>query len=228
MVFFYHASIRVDGYLWFHYRSQPSGDVYVAQPNYIFHNYGFTLAFNGFITDPDAGYASILNHTMYKKPSELFSRYGVYVYPPITTKALLREYTRAAQGEGNVSIRGRTRMAYPFFTKVVVYNPGSELEAFVISKEKLPSKFTLNVGAKRNGTLNVKLKPILNINVVENAETNYPFNIADSVRVVNHMVVLPHAAGDIAFHGIADRAYVYTIEERGRKTIIKAPVINVL
>jgi hypothetical protein len=84
------------------------------------------------------------------------------------------------------------------------------------------------VGAKRNGTLNVKLKPILNINVVENAETNYPFNIADSVRVVNHMVVLPHAAGDIAFHGIADRAYVYTIEERGRKTIIKAPVINVL
>lgn len=225
MPHYYHASIRVDGILWYHSRSQPSSQYYISQPFPVFHNYGLTLALAGYIVDPDVGYASRFGVTKYKKPVELFKRYGVYAYPAIVSKAILGEILMAGNNEGLAMIRGQSRLAYPFFTKNVALMPGSELKTMIISEEKLPPKLVVRIGAKRNGVLLVRLKPVT-LRKREYARTTHPFNMADVTGVKEYTALLPHDAGDIAVFGLAKEAIEYTYVERGRKHKVVLPPIR--
>ena len=160
MPYYYHAFIRVDGMLWHHSRSQPSTRFYISQPLPVFHNYGLTLALAGYIVDPNTGYVSRFGVTRYKRPVELFERFGVYAYPALVSKAILGEVLMAGNNEGTVMVRGQSRLAYPFFTKNVVLMPGSELETLIISEDKMPDRMVVRIGAKRSGVLRVTLKPV--------------------------------------------------------------------
>ncbi len=215
-LFYYHAVMRVDGILWYHSQARPSSQFYIHIPSMVFHNYGLTLALAGYIVDPDVGYTSVFNITKYKLPIELYRRYGVYVYPAVPITQKVKEVLMAGQGEVIVNVRGRGRLAYPTFTKNVVLMPGSELEMLVISREPLPKKFVVRYGAKRAGTLLVNLKTI-EPKIVEYHEVSYPYNINDVVDVKDHVVVLPHKAGDIGALGVASKAYVYEVWRTAEK-----------
>jgi len=225
MPHYYHASIRVDGMLWYHSRSQPSSKFYISQPLPVFHNYGLTLALSGYIVDPDVGYVSRFGVTRYKRPAELFRRFGIYVYPAVVTRAILGETLMAGLNEGTVTIRGQSRLAYPFFTKNTVLMPGSELEALVISEDSMPGKLVARIGAKRNGVLNIKLKPV-RVRWLEYATPTHPFNVEDVVRVQGYTVLLPHRAGDIAVFGRAEHALEYTYIRHGRKYRVVLPALR--
>jgi len=225
MPYFYHAEIRVDGILWHHTRAQPSADFYVSQPHFIFHNYGFTLALARYITDPDVGYVSLFGKTRYKKPLELLRRYGVYAYPLLVTKALLKEMLMSASNEGVIMIRGKSRLAYPLLTRNVILMPGTELRTLVVSKDKLPDQLAVEIGAKRNGVLRMKLFPVTpreeaSIQVI------HPFNLADTVDVVGYTVVMSHGAGDIGVFGTAAKGYVYRINVREREIHLSVPALQ--
>lgn len=227
MTYYYHAVMRVDGMLWYHTQARPSSQFYIHVPGMVFHNYGLTLALAGYIVDPDVGYASVFNVTRYKSPIELYKRYGVYAYPAVPIKQIVKEVLMAGQGEAIVNIRGRGRLAYPTFTKNVVLMPGSELETLVISREPLPRKrFVVRYGAKRAGTLLVDLIPV-EPEMAENCEVSYPFNVSDVVDVKNYVVVLPHTAGDIGTFGVASKAYVYEVQRsHGRRYKIVVPALK--
>ncbi len=222
---YYHASVRVDGILWYHSRSQPSTQFYISQPLPVFHNYGLTLALAGYIVDPDTGYASRFGITKYKKPIELFKRFGIYAYPAIVSKAILGEVLMAGNNEGTIMIRGQSRLAYPFFTKNVVLMPGSELETLIISENKMPSKIVVRMGAKRNGVLRIVLSPV-HIRRIEYATATRPFNLKDVDRVQDYSVLLPHEAGDIAVFGTAEQALEYEYTKHGRGHRVVLPIIK--
>jgi len=205
MPYYYYAAMRVDGILWHHTRAQPSNQFYVSQPLPIFHNYGLTLALAGYIVDPDVGYASKFGATKYKKPLDLFKRFGVYSYPATVSKAILGEVLMAGNSEGTIMIRGQSRLAYPFFTKNVVLMPGSELETLIVSEKEMPRKIVVRIGAKRNGVLNMKLYPV-KVKIVEYADITHPFNVKDVAEVRGYTTLLPHEAGDIAVFGTASQA----------------------
>ncbi len=209
--------MRVDGMLWYHSQARPSSQFYIHVPGMVFHNYGLTLALAGYIVDPDIGYTSVFNVTRYKSPIELYKKYGVYAYPAVPIKQIVKEVLMAGQGEAIVNIRGRGRLAYPTFTKNVVLMPGSELETPIISREEfLPKRFVVRYGAKRAGTLLVNLKPI-EPKIVEYHEISYPYNINDVVEVRDHVIVLPHKAGDIGALGVASKAYIYEVWRTSKK-----------
>lgn len=225
MTFFYHAHVRVDGFLWYHFRSLPTSEYYVGQVPPVIHNYGFTLALAGFIVDPDVGYASLYNVTKYKKPIDLFKKYGVYAYPLAAVKPMLGEYTMAAQCESLATYRGRTRLAYPIYTRNVMLMPGSELRTLIVSKERLPDKLVVNIGAKRAGLLSIRLKEV-DVEHEEGWYVTHPFNLADVVEVSGYTILVAHKAGDIAIFGLAKSSYVYTVKERGRELKVVAPALN--
>ena len=225
MPHYYHAHIRVDGILWYHSRSQPSSKFYVSQVSPVFHNYGLTLALAGYIVDPDTGYVSRFRATRYKKPLELFKRFGVYAYPALVSRAILGETLLAGNNEGTIMIRGQSRLAYPFFTKNVVLMPGSELETMVISEDKLPGKIVTRIGAKRGGVLRIAFKPI-RVRNVDNQAVTRPFNLGDVSGVTGYSVLLPHDAGDIAVFGIAEKAIEYSYTRHGREYRVVLPTIR--
>lgn len=225
MPYYYHADIRVDGMLWHHTTATVLSNMYVSLPHLVFHNYGFTLALAGLDVDPDVGYASLFNITKYKRPLDLYKRYGVYAYPLLVGKAIAKDVTMAATGEGYVTIRGRTRLAYPFFTRNIVLMPGSALTTFIISEEKMPEKLAVEIGAKRGGTLLVRLKPV-NVSVKENIEVFHPFNLSDTVEVYNYTVLLKHPAGDIAVYGTASEGYSYRYPTGTRVRTFTVPVLR--
>jgi len=222
MPHYYHARARVDGMLWHHAKSQPTPQFYISQPSPIFHNYGITLALAGYIVDPDVGYASKFGIKRYKKPIELYERFGVYSYPMKVTRAILGEVLMAGGNEGNVMIRGQTRLAYPFFTKNVVLMPGSELETLIMAREKMPERLVVRIGAKRAGVLRITLKSV-EVREVEFGSVTHPFNLADVRAVEGYSVVLPHEAGDIAIFGIAKKAIEYTIRKGSRSYRVVLP-----
>ncbi len=232
MPYFYHADIRVDGLLWYHTRALPSTQFYISQPYPVIHNYGLTLALAGFIVDPDMGYASLFNLTRYKRPLELYYRYGVYAYPPLVVKALLGEVLMAAMNEGIATLRGRSRLAYPLFTKNTILMPGSQLRTLIIVSEDraedvgLPRKLVVRIGAKRGGVLRLRLQRV-EPEFVENAVVSHPFNLLDSVRVDEYTVILPHPAGDIGVFGRASEALEYEIRVgRTRRVKVTVPVLE--
>lgn len=225
MPYYYHANIRVDGILWYHTRAQPSSQFYISQPLPIFHNYGLILALGGYIVDPDTGYVSRFGATRYKKPVDLFKCFGVYAYPATVSKAILGEVLMAGNNEGMVMVRGRSRLAYPFFTKNVVLMPGSELETLVISRREMPRKIVVRIGAKRNGVLRIKLNPV-RIKLVDYASITHPFNVDDSVDVQDYTVLLSHEAGNIAVFGVARQAIEYEHTRHGRKHKAVVPLIK--
>lgn len=225
MPYFYHAHIRVDGMLWHHTTASILSKMYVSLPNLVFHNYGFTLALAGLDVDPDVGYVSLFNVTKYKKPLDLYKRYGVYGYPLLASKVIVKEVTMAATGEGHLTIRGRTRLAYPFFTKNVVLMPGSTLTTLVISEERMPEKFAVEIGTKRSGVLLIRLKPV-NVNIKENIEVFHPFNLSDTVEVHNYTVLMKHPAGDVAVYGTASEGYSYRYSTGERQRTFTAPALR--
>jgi len=225
MPYYYHAFIRVDGMLWHHSRSQPSTRFYISQPLPVFHNYGLTLALAGYIVDPDTGYVSRFGVTRYKRPVELFERFGVYAYPALVSKAILGEVLMAGNNEGTVMVRGQSRLAYPFFTKNVVLMPGSELETLIISEDKMPDRMVVRIGAKRSGVLRVTLKPV-RVRRVEHAAITHPFNLGDVVNVQGYSVLLPHGAGDVAAFGTAEQALEYRYTKHGRRHRATVPVLK--
>ena len=223
--FFYHADLRVDGILWFHTRSQPASKFYVAQPGPVVHNYALTLALAGFIADPDTGYASVFGVTRYKPPRELLDRFGVYAYPALVVRSILGETLMAAMGEGVAALRGRSRLAYPFFTKVTALMPGSMLRTLVVSIRELPRRLVVRIGAKRNGVLLARLKPV-RPRTVEYAAVTHPFNTADTVSVSGYTVLLSHGAGDVAVFGVAERAWEYRYHSGGREHRVVVPALR--
>ena len=225
MSHYYHADMRVDGTLWFHSQAQPSTQFYISQPMPVFHNYALTLALAGYIVDPDTGYVSRFGETRYKSPIEIFKRYGVYVYPAVVTRAVLGEVLMAGGNEGNILIRARSRLAYPFFTKNVLFLPNSALETLIISEDRLPHKVVVRIGAKRNGVLRIILNPV-SVRELRYVTITHPFNLSDVVKVQGYTVVLPHGAGDIALFGIAERALEYEYRRYGRKQKVVLPVIK--
>ncbi len=225
MPHYYHAVMRVDGLLWYHTRAQPSTSFYISQPLPVFHNYGLTLALAGYIVDPDTGYVSKFGVTKYKKPLELLSRFGIYVYPAIVSKAILGEVLMAGNNEGNLMLRGQSRLAYPFFTKNAALLPGSVLETLVISEDRLPSKIVARIGAKRNGVLRITFDPV-HVKRLEHVTVSHPFNVSDTVEVRGFSVLLPHEAGDIAVFGIASQALEYEYVKHGRKHRVAIPAIR--
>ncbi|MGC8997748.1 MAG: hypothetical protein ACP5GN_07490 [Fervidicoccaceae archaeon] len=225
MPFFYDANIRVEGFLWYHFRSLPTSNYYVGEIPPVIHNYGFTLALAGFIVNPETGYGSLYGVTRYEYPVELFKKYGVYSYPLMLSKPKLGEFLMSAQNEGIAAMKSRTRLAYPFFTKNVMIMPGSELSTLVISERELPRKLVVNIGAKRAGVLRVKLTQV-EVDVTENQYVTRPFNVVDVEKVTNYTVLVPHEAGDIAVFGIAERSYTYTIWEGGRKRKASFPALK--
>lgn len=225
MPFFYHARLRVDGVLWYHAVARPATGVYVHGPLPVIHNYGLTLELAGYIVDPDVGYANIKDVTRYKPPVELYKKYGVYSYPAIATKPLLRELTMSAIGEALVDVKSQGRLAYPDLTRNVVLMPGSELEATVLSEEKLPQKLVLRIGAKRYGVLRATLTPI-KPQLGEGALVTHPFNVADSERVDGYTVMLKHGAGDVAILGRAVKALSYNVTVGGRVKKVVVPALK--
>ncbi len=225
MTYYYHATIRVDGLLWYHDSARPASQYYVHHVKPVIHNYGFTLALAGYITDPDTGYASVFGVTRYKPPIQLFKRYGVYAYPLTVTRALLGEVLVSGLNEAIVTIRGRSRLAYPTFSKNVVLMPGSTLETLVVSEDKLPANQVVRIGAKRNGVLKVSMHRV-NAEYLENAQTNRPYNTADTVETSGSTVILQHPAGDIAAYGVASEAIAYKIGKQGRQKTIIVPSLR--
>ena len=225
MPHYYHADIRVDGMLWHHFKAQPSSQYYISQIPPVIHNYGLTLALAGFIVDPDIGYASKFNVKKYKKPIELYRRYGVYAYPLLVSRTVLGEVLMAGNNEGLLMIRGQSRLAYPFFTKNVVLMPGSMLRTLVISEHPLPDKMVINIGAKRTGVLLVRLTSI-KPQIVEQKQVTHPFNTNDVVNVYNYATVITHEAGNIGMFGIAERALKYQVRVRKRLYEVVLPLIR--
>ena len=225
MVYYYHASIRVDGILWYHTRAQPSSQYYISQLAPVFHNYGLTLALAGYIVDPDTGYVSRFGATRYKRPLSLFHRFGVYAYPASVTKAILGEALRMGGNEGLVTIRGRSRLAYPFFTKNVVLMPGSELATLIVSRREMPRILVARIGAKRDGVIRVSLTPV-KPRIVEQLSVTHPFNVDDVGEVEDYTVLLPHEAGSIAVFGTARRALEYWYRWRGRRHRVVVPAVE--
>jgi len=221
--YFYHATIRLDGFLWYHTTSLPTSDAYVSIPTMVFHNYGFILALAGFDVDPDVGYVSVSGVTKYKNPIELYRRYGVYAYPLLVIKALVKQEVMSSTSEGYIDVKGPRRVTYPIYTKVVKLTPGSFLTTLIISEEKLPERFTVSIGSKRHGTMLIKPVPI-KVTTVSNAYVLNPFNDADVVDVSNYTVLMNHAAGNIGIYGVASKAYMYThkVLERERTFIYPA------
>ncbi len=225
MPHYYHARIRVDGILWYHSRAHPSSQYYISQIHPVFHNYGFTLSLAGYLVDPDVGYVSVFNHTRYKNPVELYRRYGVYSYPLLATRVLMREVTASAGNEGTVVIRGQSRLAYPFFTKNTILLPGSELRTLIVSEDKLPPRLVVRIGTKRSGVLRVGLTPV-SVDFAEELDVTHPFNVADSVEVRGFTTLLSHGAGDIAVFGRAVEGYTYRVREGGRTLVVSVPVLK--
>ena len=225
MPHYYHAEARVDGILWYHTRALPSSQYYISQVQPVIHNYGITLALAGYIVDADIGYGSMFGVTRYKKPIELYRRFGVYAYPMLVTRAVVREITMSAANEGVVMLRGQSRLAYPFFTKNTVLLPGSELRTLVVSEDELPPKIVVRIGAKRNGVLRVMLTPV-RVKAVENMDVTHPFNVSDTVGVVGYTTLLPHEAGDVAVFGRMAKGYMYTVKEGGRPQKIAIPALK--
>lgn len=225
MPYYYHADIRVDGMLWHHFKAQPSSQFYISQIPPVIHNYGLTLALAGFIVDPDIGYVSKFNVKKYKKPVELYKRYGVYAYPPLVSRAVLGEVLMAGNNEGLLMVRGQSRLAYPFFTKNVVLMPGSMLRTLLISEHHLPSKMVINIGAKRMGVLIVRLTSI-KPQIVEQTQVTHPFNTDDVVNVYNYATIMTHEAGNIGMFGVAERALKYQVGVGKRLYEIVLPLIR--
>lgn len=226
MPHYYHADMRVDGMLWHHFKAQPSNQFYISQMPPVIHNYGLTLALAGFVVDPDVGYVSKFNVKKYKKPVELYKRYGVYAYPPLVSKAVLGEVLMAGNNEGLLMIRGQSRLAYPFFTKNVVLMPGSMLRTLVIADYELPNKIIVNIGAKRMGVLLVKLTRIMPQIVEQKQQVTHPFNTSDIVNVYNYTTVLTHEAGDIGMFGVAEHVIMYKIKIGNRLHEVTLPVLR--
>ena len=212
MTFFYHASIRVDGILWYHTSARPESMGYIHLMLPVLHNYGFILAIAGYVVDPDAGYSSISGKTMYKRPLELFHKYGLYSYPLYTVKAVQQTIFLSAKGEGFIEAKGKGRFAYPDIARNTVLLPGSILETLVISEYRLPSKLVTRIGSKRAGTLHIRLYPITP-KIVENRQVTHYYNVSDVVETTGGIVIMNHPAGDIAFLGTASKAYIYTINK---------------
>ncbi len=215
MTYYYHSFFRVDGYLWYHSISKivPSPEkvkYFLQTPMPLIHNYGLTLELAGFLVDYDVGYVSLFGKTSYKSPIEIFKKLGIYSYPAITTKPLLREVFMSGKGESYLEVKSQGRLAYPDTAKLIMLKPGSELEALIISEEKIPRYIVLRIGAKRFGVLRAKLEDV-NIDEVHDELVTHPYNIRDVVNVHNKVTVLKHNAGDIAIFGIAERAYKYKV-----------------
>lgn len=225
MPFFYHAILRVDGMLWYHSTGRPTVGVYAHSPLPVIHNYGLTLELAGYIVDPDMGYASLFSVTRYKQPIQLYRRYGVYSYPAVVTKPLLRELIMSAIGEALVEVKRQGRLAYPDLTRNTVLMPGSELETLVMSQERLPEKLVLRIGAKRYGVLQARLYPV-RPKFVDAGYVTHPFNVADSVKVDGFTVMLKHEAGDIGVLGRAVRALTYKIRRGNRVKVVVLPVLR--
>lgn len=211
--------------LWYHSRAHPTTKYYVHNIQPVVHNYGLTLALAGYIVDPDVGYASIFNHTKYKEPIKLYQKYGVYAYPAIVAKAVLSEILMAAQNEGIVTLRGRPRLAYPFFTKNVVLMPGSILRTLVVSRRELPKRIATRIGAKRSGVLRVHLTPV-RVSIEEWQRVTHPFNLKDVVRVEGYSILLDHGAGQIASFGVAERSLVYKMKRGSREQVVVLPSLK--
>lgn len=225
MPYYYHADIRVDGMLWHHSKAQPSSQYYISQIPPVFHNYGLTLALAGLIADPDVGYVSKFNVKKYKKPSELYKRYGVYAYPPIVSKAVLGEMLMSGNNEGLLMIRGQSRLAYPFFTKNIVLMPGSKLRTLIVSDRELPRRVVVRIGAKRSGVLLINLTPI-RPKVEKYVRITHPFNSEDVVRVTNYVTLQVHEAGNIGIFGIAEQAIKYRFKEGSRTHEVIIPQLK--
>ena len=221
----YYADIRVDGMLWYHYKSVPSSKFYISQPPPVIHNYGFILALAGYIADPDTGYVSKFNMKKYKKPKDLYKKYGIYAYPLLIVHPILGEVLMSGNNEGLLTLRGTTRLAYPTFTKNVVFMPGSKLRTVVISRDPLPRRLIVNIGARRAGVLLVKLVPI-RPEIVNNALVTHPYNVKDTGPVYNQTIILPHPAGDVALYGVAEKAYKYTVKINRRTVDVIVPIIR--
>lgn len=225
MTYYYHATARVDGLLWYHDSARPASQYYVHHIRPVMHNYGITLALAGYIADPDVGYTSIFGVTRYKPPIELFKRFGVYAYPLVVARAILGEVLVSGLNEAIVTIRGRSRLAYPTFSKNVVLMPGSILETLVVSEERIPNTLFTRIGAKRSGVLKIELQGV-KVEYLDNAEVTRPYNTADTVRVSGSTVILQHPAGDIAAYGVASEAIAYSIGRRGRRKKIVVPPLR--
>lgn len=225
MPHYYHADIRVDGILWHHFKAQPSSQYYISQIPPVIHNYGLTLALAGFIVDPDIGYASKFDFKKYKKPIELYRKYGVYVYPTLVSRTVLGEVLMAGNNEGLLMIRGQSRLAYPFFTKNVVLMPGSMLRTLVISEHPLPDRIVVNIGAKRMGVLHMRLTNI-KPKIVEQTQVTHPFNTGDVVNVYNYTIIIAHEAGNVGMFGIAERALEYQLRVGKRPYEVVLPLIK--
>ncbi len=220
MAFFYHATIRVDGILWYHTSARPESMGYIHLMLPVFHNYGFVLALAGYVADPDVGYSSIGGKTLYKQPLDLFHRFGIYSYPLYTVKAVQQTIFLSAKGEGFVEAKGKGRFAYPDIARNTVLLPGSILETLIISEYKLPSRLITRIGSKRAGTLHIRLYPVTP-KVAENSRVTHYYNLGDVVETSGGIVIINHPAGDIAFLGTASKAYIYSINQgtTRRKTI---------
>ena len=214
----YYADIRVDGILWHHSLANPTKEYFINQTSPVLHNYGLTLALAGYIVDPDIGFASLFGITKYKKPIELFKKYGIYAYPPMIKQVIASEILMSAINEGLVMIKKKSRLAYPVLTKVNVMMPGTTLYTVVISKNPLPNKIVTRIGTKRNGVLRINLRPV-HAKKIEEFNVLHPFNVDDTVKVTGYIRLLRHEAGDIAIYGVALDGYEIVIDKRTKITV---------
>lgn len=227
MVFFYHATMRVDGILWFHTvaRTISNPKLYSHTIIPFIHNYGLTLALAGYIVDPDVGYVSIFDVKKYKRPIDLYKKYGVYSYPAIATKTLVKDLFMSAIGEPLIEVKKEGRMAYPVTTRNTVLMPGSTIETLVVSRNKLPHRLVLRIGAKRYGVLKTELTEVTP-KIIEDATVSHPFNVNDTQRVEDYVVVLKHEAGDVAILGRAERAFQYRVRMGRRSKTVTLPCLK--
>jgi len=195
--------LHLHSIFWFHSYAQPREKyTHIVLP--IIHNYPLTIALLG--RPVESSYASISGLiTKTLDPSEIWNRYGFYVYPALPQKAYTRTLLFSMGGTGYISLKPKTRASIPDFTANQVYLPGTEFITYILLNptRRFIIPDIVRLGAKRYGVFKVETKRIRNGRIEANKgmSVTHPFNVAEC-PAVGYQGVLHHYAGTIAFNGI--------------------------
>lgn len=204
------VELELHGIFWFHTYAQPRDKyTHIALP--IIHNYPLTLAFLG--VPVESSYVSISNLiTRSISASNIWDKYGFYIYPAIARKSLARTLTFSIGGTGYLTFKPKTRAPVPDYTSNQVFLPGSVFKTYILLKPgpELSRPKIIRLGSKRFGTFYLKIKRKLMGRVEEYSgakSISHPFNAEDCPAKSYHGI-LRHYSGNIALTGIPERVIV--------------------
>ena len=205
----YRLDMEVHGLLWFSWMAQPRR-MYVHVPSPVIHNYAITLALLG--RPVEESYANLVQRIpRYRGLEYYYRRYGVYVYPAVVEKALVKPVLFSMGGTGLLVSKPQTRAPVPDLTVNNVYLPGTRLRSYAIVRvgspfhEEIRGRRTLyaRLGAKRYGVVRVDFRSVMPCRLVESPASRsgvHPFNVVDA-GVSRYRGLMSHPAGDVALTG---------------------------